>query len=122
MHGHNHQPVMGSCRIDGWRVGLFVAPHNTPAARIVCREFQVDAVAGKNTDEAAAAHLAGRAGQHLETAIDLHAKHRVRESLNDAALYAQYVLFGQDLLLNRDYVRGIPPCAVTRVPHAQQIA
>src|SRR5882762_26716 len=64
---------------------LLVSVDDPPARQIVGRELHRHFVSGQNLDEVHA-HLARDMRQHFVAVLQLHAKHRVRERLDDGSL------------------------------------
>src|SRR5205809_2068112 len=64
---------------------LLVPVDDPPAIQVVGRELHRHFVSGQNLDEVHA-HLARDMRQHFVAVLQLHAKHRVRERLDDGSL------------------------------------
>src|SRR2546423_509954 len=76
-----------SMRLSGGTAPLLAVAVDDPAARqVVRRELDADAVARRDADEVAA-HAAGRVGDELVAALELHLEHRVRQSLRDRGVH-----------------------------------
>lgn len=78
---------------------LAVSPDDPAHGWVVCRNVDLDRVAGDDADHATLAHLARSAGGHLVACLQLHAKRRVRERFNHDALCSEVVVLACDVSL-----------------------
>ena len=54
-----------------------MSPNDAPHGRVVCRNIDIDPIAGKDADLASSLHTAGSPGPNLETTLDLDDERRV---------------------------------------------
>jgi hypothetical protein len=72
---------------------LFVAVGDASTGHVVGRDLYLDLVAGQDAD-AVHAHLAGTVGENGVAVLELHAKHGVRQWLDDGSLDGERVFLG----------------------------